>query len=214
MEVVLTHPAPQFTVNDIWQQVQEILPQPVRIDVINNYITYVWLKKGIIRKANKEGLYNLTYEGRPNLEKMLEKANKKSWKAPPTGRPRPKPLARPKLITPSEIQLSAQPPSSQDETIDTVMIGEAIIAKINDYQDKIKALQDTINKLVVGYKSKITDMGVTHKADVDAYKQIIRGKDSTITEFKRDIEALKKSNTIKRRTMPLSEIAIFKKDKS
>ena len=203
MEVVLTHPHSGFTVNDIFKQVQEILPQPVKRDVINNYITYVWLKKKIINKTSRPGIYCLSYEGRPTLEKMLEKAAKKSWKAPPTGRPRRKSReTRPATTTGTNPTILTVPRTSPPETIDTVMIGEAIIAKINDYQRQIKKLQ-----------AGIVDASVVHKADVDAYKQIVKGKDSTIAELKRDIENLKRSASIKRRTMPLSEIAIFKRDK-
>jgi len=192
MEEILTSPDPHFTVDEVWQRVQDSLGCPINKGAVGNYITYVWQKKGITKRISDKNaepkVYIVPSDKTKILEKMLEASKKKTWKAPPTGGIKHK-------LTSKPVRLEARLP----DTIDSLQIGNAII-------DKINALQQEI----VDLKHKLIDAKVLHDADIKAYSQQLKGKDMTISELKRDIERLKKANEVKRRTVPLSEIAVIK----
>ena len=88
----------------------------------------------------------------------------------------------------------------KQEQIDSIKIGNAIIDKI-----------DSLRREIVQLKHQITDSAVRQDADLKAFREQIRGKDATILELRKEVDRQKQANHIKRRTVPMSEVAVIRR---
>lgn len=195
IEALLTHPENTFTGDDIYNQVKEVLGRDVSKRSVLNYAVCKFVKEGIVEpgpgyQKYKKSIWKLTMKGPELLMAKKASAGNRTWEKPPAGQVKNKKAAK-----------KNEAPAGSGQ-IDTLELGNAIVAKICDYQQTIKDMQ-----------AKLVDAGVVHKSDVQAYKQIIAEKDNTIRELKRDVERYKTANNVKRRTVPLSEVAIFRPSK-
>ena len=187
MDAILTHPPEIFTVAEIHKQVESVMEKTINKAVISNYMTTVFKKEDILVNVSRKRpcTYKLTEFGIEKLAKRKEAAlHRNQRKTVP--------------FTDQTIKNTYTPPSQPDE-VDILTIGKAIVETITDLKQENQKLKD-----------RIVDAATLHHADVKAFKQVIKEKESTIRELQADVERLNKANTIKNRTMKLSEIATFR----
>lgn len=192
MEALLTHPEENFIVSDIHAEVERVLDRKIAKSTIGNYVTYQFVKSGIIKrisdkgKIGKESVWSFTDDGRKLLEDRKNKVKRINYRRAPAGRPR------------SSGERTEASGTNASEDIDALAIGEAII-------ENIFAMRKELNDL----KNRLADSALRHNEDVKAFKQTIREKDNTIREANFEIQRLKKAQQVRGRTMKLEDVAKF-----
>jgi hypothetical protein len=182
LEAVLTEPAGRIVTSEIRKQVEAILGIESKTSAIPNCLSK-WMRAGILKRVDY-GQYEFEPGGQEKMEKLKATADKRKYKKRPRGRaPAKKARAQP------------GPPAE----VDSLMIGNAIIAKFDSLRDEIRQL-----------KNRLTDAAVRHDADLKAWRQKLKAKDNTIRELQGDLERYKKANEVKKRTVPFNEIAVIR----
>jgi hypothetical protein len=188
MEALLTHPNSTFTVVEIHKQVCDLLGRPVAKGSVGNYITYQFFKRGITKPDSVIGSHSFTEKGQELLRELQKSAKSRFYKTAPRGRPSSHPTPDP------------APDPAPDPELSSLEIGEAIIDNIEALRSEVRSLQ-----------ANIIDAKLLHQKDIEAFKQVIKGRESSIRELKLDIERLQKVNLVKSRTVKLSDVARIKR---
>ena len=164
MEVVLTDPKIRkgegFTVSKVKGQVDELLGREIRTNVISNYISGSWVKKGIIKKLGKKDKkiqYALKESGVPVLERLRK--NSRSFKKTKTVDPGP--------VLPDQV--------------DSVTIGNAIVDHIVELKINIRRLQEKLTDKDTRHRKDIAAFRQQLKGK-DGTIQELKG---TIEKYKR-----------------------------
>lgn len=200
MSALLTSPAAQFTVKEIHQDVEELMGKSIAKSTIANYVTYTWVKKGILELApgsqkGRGSEWIFTPDGLRKLQRLQDRASLRT-----SSTFRGKDSTKPTKVQSKRTESDLKEQPSVPDLIDSVTLGDAIVNKMDELRDNIRKL-----------KQQITDLNLKFAEDERAWRQQLAGKDVTIREIKGDLERIKKASDAVRRgkTVKLEDVATF-----
>lgn len=177
MEACMSTPG-VFTSKEIYAQVKQLFPE-AKLSVIQNYVSYVFVKRGVIEKTDKKvtgkkgqpvGVYKVTGK-KPDM-----KHKKSTAVAKKTAKKKPAPVAPTGEIT-------------------DVQLGVAVI----NYIDALKAKLQNVTR-------DLSSAMEREKNETTRWRQIVREKEAVIEDLKKNNQIMKNRLRSSGKTFNIAEM--------